>query len=649
MTTGTGSPPGGGAEEREETSATLVDALLVYAESFAVDAHVLVVGDSESSVARRLLDLGARGVHVFDPDPARAVNAARSAPRGVTIRALVDDLDVRDGAFDLALVPDLAEVNDPAAAIARLRRAVAVNGAMIAMGRATFAGAETVDKPPFGPELGPAALEYAALYDLFAMQFEQVAIAGVVPFSGVVFAELGGDEDEPPPVSVDTRLAEAAAPSVFVIVASQQNEKSDRAAVDPFSIIQVAERPSGTPESTRVLEALAAASQLKADLLGAQLEEARARLASAAGTPNAGERLDRVAVERDGALTRAMELEAVLGASQQTMAALERRLHEAEQGMLERDDRIAVLSAELDERRSSETPFLGVPAATDVVALMGRAERAEAALAAAEILMQGAETVSLGTDIGQLRSRAERAEAALAVAVAELAIRQENVENTVHLNIDVGQLRSRAERAEAALAIHSEDLAHVAEAHGQEAAAYEEQLRDRARVIATLERELLRREQLVKELVESLEELRESSGSGPTFEAAAPLSMPTPSAARRAAEASANEEVALLRGKLDTLAGEVARREGELVARAWRIAELEREGAELARLRDELDALRQALTQEHAARVAAESGEELAHARSELARQAALLEQVRAQARAQPRDEVREDNPENLG
>src|SRR4249920_3561768 len=102
MTTGTGTPPpsGDGGDR-----ASLVDALLVYAEPLAVGAHAVVIGDAESSVADRLLELGARGVHVFDPDPARAANAARSAPRGVTIRALVDDLDVRDGAFDLAVVP----------------------------------------------------------------------------------------------------------------------------------------------------------------------------------------------------------------------------------------------------------------------------------------------------------------------------------------------------------------------------------------------------------------------------------------------------------------------------------------------------------------------------------------------------------------
>ena len=54
-------------------------------------------------------------------------------------------------------------------------------------------------------------------------------------------------------------------------------------------------------------------------------------------------------------------------------------------------------------------------------------------------------------------------------------------------------------------------------------------------------------------------------------------------------------------------------------------------GEDPTKLRDELDALRQALAQEHAARVAAESGEELARARAELAKQAVLLEQMRAQ------------------
>ena len=168
-----------------------------------------------------------------------------------------------------------------------------------------------------------------------------------------------------------------------------------------------------------------------------------------------------------------------------------------------------------------------------------------------------------------------------------------------------------------------------------------------------MENELARREQLVRELVASLEEARDNTGVPVTFEAAP------------AAPGVAPEDVVRLRRKLDALALEVARREGELAAQAWRITELENDKRELvasaraaapsrqppptpplvvepasatrpgeverelAAARDELDALRQALTQEHAARVAAESGEELARARAELARQGAVLEQMR--------------------
>jgi hypothetical protein len=657
MTTGNGSRPEGTEDERDEAPASLVDALLVYVEPLASAAHAIVIGDAESVVAERLLDLGARSVLVFDPDPARAANAAHDAPRGVTVRALVDELDVRDGAFDLAVVPDLAELNDPHGIIGRLHRAIASSGALVAMGRARVAGDEDEDTP-FLAELGAATLDYGALYELFAMQFDEVSLSGVVPFTGVVFAELGGEDDEPPAVSVDTRLAPNSAPSVFVVVAAQRSDRT-RAALDPYAIVQVSPEEPSYVTADPTLEADLVALQLKGDLLTAQLEEARDRLAVAdVRGSEVLSRLERATIERDGALTRGMELEAVLAASQQTMATIERRLLEAEQGMLERDDRIAVLNADMDERRSSETPFLGVPASFDLSALVTRAERAEAALAVAvaELALahqSGETTIHLNANIGDVRGRAERAEAALAAVVGEL-------ENTVSLNSGLGEFRARAERAEAALAIHIQDLAHVAEGHALETASYEEQLRDRARVVAALERELLRREELVKELVASLEESREGLSNGVVFQAATPMPV---APVERGADRAATDEVARLSRKLDALAAEVARREGELVARAWRITELENENArlaavvsqpstpatggaprasssepsgelevELSRARDELDALRKALTQEHAARVAAESGEELARVRSELARQAALLEQIRGRA-----------------
>jgi hypothetical protein len=540
--------------------ASVVAALSVYVEPLVADARVAVLGDGELGLYTRLLELGARTVHLYDPDPERVARIADEVPRGVSARMLRDDFDVRDSAFDLVVIPDVGLLPDPSGMIVRLRRVIDPRGAVVAMGRARTASASE----HLFPELAPAAVEYAELYDLFALQFESVTMTGVLPFRGVVFAELGAGDDLT--VSVDTRLVDPEPPGVFVVVASREEEPI----LDPYAIVQIARRDVDTlptqlvrtvpvaieiraTEDAHEAAAAFAAMHLKAEMLAQQLDEHRVRLLS-------GDQ-------------RSTELETLLVAAQQALASLERRLVMAEQGMLERDDQIAALNAELDQRSN------------------------------------------LGED--------------------ELTI--EHIDPAM-----VAELLVRAERAEMDLAQHVADLAHVAEAHGTETATVEAQLRERAGVIAAMEKELDRREQLVRELVASLEEARESTGAPLTFEAAPAMPGVAP------------EEVARLRRKLDELALEVARRDGELTAQAWRITELENEKArlvassrvapaspppargpaadlerDLSAARDELDALRQALTQEHAARVAAESGEELSRARAELARQGALLEQMR--------------------
>lgn len=539
-----------------ETTAPVVAALSIYVEPLADDARVAVLGDASLGLHEVLLDRGARAVHLFDPDAARAARVAAEVPRGVSVRALRDELEVRDSAFDLVVIPDLGELPDVASVVGRLRRVLDPRGAVVAMGRARTAPTDpsqrdlaallTPPAPAF-EALAPAALDYAALYDLFALEFESVTMNGVLPFTGVVFAELGAGDDLA--VSVDTRLAAQAPPGVFVVVAGR-----DASALDPYAIVQVPDEADHGPK-TRAVEAedftaAFAAMQLRAEMLETQLDDHRARLAAALESPRADEvlRLEQMALEREVALSRASELEGILGAAQQALGTLERRLLGAEQGMLERDDRIASLSAELDA-------------------------------------------------VG------ERA------AVAALA-------------------------AKTAAAL--EDLARVEEAHAAEVSALEGQLQERAGVVHAMQSELARREEMVRELVSTLGEIRDGHAVR-TFEA-----IPV-------APGISSEEAVRLRAKLDELALEIARREGERLAQRWRIAELEallggraRDASpspsatpsaaserQLARAMDEIDTLRQALTQEHAARVAAESGEELTRAREELARQAALLDQVR--------------------
>ena len=545
---------GGGSQD--DRPASVIAALSVYVDPLVADARVAVVGDGELGFHERLIELGARTVHLYDPDPERVARIEDQVPRGVSVRMLRDEFDVRDGAFDLVVIPDIGILPDAAAAIVRLRRVVDPRGAVVAMGRARTSRDHDRDDALF-PELSPPVVEYAELYDLFALQFESVTMTGVLPFAGVVFAELGAGDDLA--VSVDTRLVDPEPPSVFVVTAGRE-----AALLDPYAIVQVTRSREPDSLATVAVEisrreadsrehdvaTAFAAMQLKAELLAAQLDEHRARLASVdiRGAEQAS-LVERFAIERDLAITRAAELEGILGAAQQAVELLDRRLVNAEQGMLERDDLIATLNAELD---ASSTH----PPADD--------------------------------------------------------------------------------------------------SHAADTARLEEQLRERARVIAAMDKELARREHLVRELVASLEEVREGAGTAHVFEAAPAMPGVAP------------EEVARLRRKLDDLALQVARREGELVAQAWRITELENEKArlvvalerevrlqaparaapppapkarleaagsdpegELARTRDEIDALRQALTQEHAARVAAESGEELSRAREELARQAALLEQMK--------------------
>lgn len=227
------------------------------------------------------------------------------------------------------------------------------------------------------------------------------------------------------------------------------------------------------------------------------------------------------------------------------------------------------------------------------------------------------------------RALADRAHQ-IAALLAQVAEARSAVEAGRTAAARVEELAPRAERAERRLAAFEAEVSRAAELHAVELQRYEEALRDRAQAIRLLEAEILRRERMVRELVDALEEH---------------AAQPPPVEQGPSEQDALIEENARLRARLDALALELARREGEGQATAWAVQELERRLDEaaarpaatrpspdlegkLATALDELDALRRALTQEHDARVRAESGEELARARAEIQRQAALLQQL---------------------
>jgi hypothetical protein len=214
----------------------------------------------------------------------------------------------------------------------------------------------------------------------------------------------------------------------------------------------------------------------------------------------------------------------------------------------------------------------------------GLHERSEAVVELEAVLADRTRQVTqLSLELQQMRATAQ-AERSSAEAIEEIA--------------------RRADRAEKRTVLLEMELQHT-DARVDEHVRLEEALRERAAAVRLLEGELARRDQMIRELAGALEDTV-AGGSSPAEENVD----------------ARDEENARLRGRLDALALELARREGEAQATVWKVAELERGlalgttgtqqggpgfGGQLSAALDEVDALRRALLQEHEARVRAES------------------------------------------
>ena len=647
-----------------EAPVNVAHALCVYAEPLAARRRVVVVGDSSLGLDARLVALGARTVHVYDPDPARARAHAHTAARGVVVRELpAGELDVREGAFDLAIVPDLAAIEDRAGLLLRVRRLVGAEGAAIVAARSAPAGEEA------SAGGGEAGLDYYEMYDLVALQFASVRMIGQVPFAGVALAELG-ESDEEPAVTVDTQLIdENDAPEVYIALAAQRDVR-----LEPYAIVQLPSgvesgghpaRTTDAPPGPGPAEADVARAVLRAELAEAQLEEQRALVTRLSADAERGSRRTSEADLEASLLERTNKLKEAETRAGNHYVRAERLTHEVrrlEEELQRQRNRAARLAKELDDEKKGRTRAevdLGmVRKSPDLANARERIALLEEALRAAE------------EAVGVLQQRAVEAEKIIALREAQIAslvreLDEVRIEASARAQqrIDpeaLAALAARAEAAEGRAAMLDAQLAEHSEAQGGNLAELERLLRDRAQAIAALEHELVRRERMVRELVGALEEIGGAEallGAGGAAHAAGQAAASGALEEMRADLERARTDNGGLRAKLDALALEVARREGELQARTWRIAELEERVASLearppaaaerpaggagggASVQAELNALRQALTQEHETRVAVESGEELARARAELARQAVLLEQLARELEARDRAE----------
>jgi hypothetical protein len=154
------------------------------------------------------------------------------------------------------------------------------------------------------------------------------------------------------------------------------------------------------------------------------------------------------------------------------------------------------------------------------------------------------------SQVAELSSQVERLQAiaqAASVAATELQ-----------------EVSRRAETTEARAMAFERELGQLSEANAVEIRRFEDILRERSQAARSLETELARRDQMVRELVDTLDEGVQALGPP---SAPPPVSHP---------ESDLSEENGRLRELLDSLALDVARREAEARGTAWTVSELER-------------------------------------------------------------------------
>lgn len=319
--------------------------LAAYAEPVASGRRVLFVGPAVSALPARLLERGARLIHVCDPDPVRVAEAtAKNRAKEISFSALADGhFALREGAFDVCIVED-AGITDPVALMKKLRRALTPRGVAIL---ASLNPETRVPLLPHRPS-GVISLDYYALYDAVKTEFEHVRMLGQAPFVGYVIADFA-PEGTPEP-SLDTAFLPAGAeePELFIAVASQQPVE-----LEAFAVVQLPYRSVVSGAASNDTEALrrsrAETLELRSKLTEAETSLATDRqgLSALRGKLTEAE----TSLAGVGALRgKLSEAEAALAADKQALAARDTKLREAETRVFARDAELLALRQELENK-----------------------------------------------------------------------------------------------------------------------------------------------------------------------------------------------------------------------------------------------------------------------------------------------------------
>jgi hypothetical protein len=253
--------------------------LPAYVEPLIRGRRVAVLGDATVGLAEELAQRGARLVHAYDPDPARAAEALARLPGGrthqISYAVLAGDLGVRDGAFDAVIVPDLSIFADPADLMRRVRKLCAASGVAVIVAPNARTGARLlVPEAPAGATPRTSAPPgYYELYDLVSLQFPKVRMVGQAPFVGYTVADFAPGIE--PEVSVDTSLLTASEePEYFIAVAGERT-----VTLEAYTVIELPWGEVLAASSNAIEPALSARAIEEREEERLALTEARARLA----------------------------------------------------------------------------------------------------------------------------------------------------------------------------------------------------------------------------------------------------------------------------------------------------------------------------------------------------------------------------------
>lgn len=469
--------------------------LLPLVEARLAGQRVAVLGDALSGLGPALAARGARVVAVLDDDATRVAEAmVTQARRGVTFGVREEQAPLlRPGSFDLVIVPELDAHADPAEVV-EFARGVCPTGTVIFGARAD----------------GP--LGYYDLHGAVSPAFDEVKMVGRLPWRGVAYVDFaqGGDGE----VMVDTSLREDREPEHhFAFCAARPLSLPAYALVatdvpDPAPVADEAEKAESQAkilalsaevergrEERRALEARLADLDRKLATTASALSEAQAQ---AARVPEVRETV----VQDTAASARVAELEALLLRAEARARDAERTLAAVNvKAGAERDasqraaahakSRVAELEAELERAKSRPAAPVRTEAdearlaelTRELEAVRRAATSAEARQREVEKELAAART-ELGTvtrEKGRLVDALAEKERALAAAVAE-------AEEASRARTDAGP---------------DEDT----QALEEELARAEDRLRDRAREIGELRRQLEDRASLVQELLAKVDAL----------------------------------------------------------------------------------------------------------------------------------------------